>query len=378
MAKRNIRIAVDRSGMVFIDDLSPLEVDLLKKLGTSCHSTLDSFPTAIHKPRYVSLKDFQLRYSLPHTLEPLLRIHQEVISGPSSNSELIIKTKKGKAELVTVFDLKRAIFAKYLKNCALCGHRCGGKRVEQALCPVSRPARYHQYFVHLGEEVEIGTTMVIELTGCNMECVFCQKGNLIHTEEGFLLDRKLWGYLEKEYKMNSFFNLSFLGGNPDQSFLGVLGFLESAPLWAQKFPIVWHTNGYSTPEFYDLLSGLVDLWVIDFKYFSDECAVELSGAPNYTETAKIALQKICSLSKDTPVLVRHLILPGHWECCQKPLMEWLCGHRSEIIFHPMAQYRPHWKVRDDYGTLSSPLKREEFEAVKHRAEEKGLSLTIPN
>jgi len=41
-------------------------------------------------------------------------------------------------------------------------------------CPMTRPARYHHHFVHLGEERK-SVEPLIELTGCNMRCKFCQK-----------------------------------------------------------------------------------------------------------------------------------------------------------------------------------------------------------
>jgi uncharacterized Fe-S radical SAM superfamily protein PflX len=98
----------------------------------------------------------------------------------------------------------------------------------------------------------------------------------------------------------------------------------------------------------------------------------LSGAPHYVETAKKGLRTVCNLSKYAPVIVRHLILPGHWVCCQRPLIRWLSHIREEIIFHPMSQYRPSWKVRDEDGELSRPISKEEFKQVQDYSLRVGL------
>ena len=135
-----------------------------------------------------------------------------------------------------------------------------------------------------------------------------------------------------------------------------------------------HTNGYSTPSLYNLLRGLVDVWVVDFKYFDDRCSVSCSEAPRYVECAKQALETICELSPDVPVIVRHLILPGHWECCQKPLIEWLEGLKNQTLVHLMDQYRPAWKAAASVD-LDRTITSSEKGRVEKLAASRGLCIT---
>lgn len=366
--KKEVRLFVGRDGTLTVEDPSPLEVKLLGSLGIKLE---ENKPSACKlSPSYRFFKRHRIQAALPQNYGKLLDLHnQEIKRGLSG--------KTCSSGNYSIFDLKRKIFEKALKKCYLCGHRCGGRKIISGDCPMGTESYYHQHFIHTGEEQEIGRTLVIELAGCNISCKFCQKGELIKPERGRVkpLTPSLWEEIGKEYQPGEFDTISFLGGNPDQSFLAILDLLENAPEWASHFPIVWHTNGYSSPVFYDLLQGLVDILVFDFKYFSDYCAVSLSNAPGYPDTAREALDSICSLNSTGLIIVRHLVLPGHWNCCQKPLIEFLGRLRDKIIFHPMAQYKPSWKITGRDRMLSSPLKESEFTRVKTYALDLGLKLT---
>ncbi|MEW6609397.1 MAG: radical SAM protein [bacterium] len=319
-----------------------------------------------------TLKNYLIPKMLPEELNKLLTLHNDVM-------KKILSDEKSRSDSnLTVYEIKRKLFKAYLKECCLCGHKCGGERIDKGECAMGNTSYYHQHFVHIGEEKEIGRTLVIELIGCNIRCRFCQKGELInpHEVKGISFTPSLWEEIRKEYPPGEFDNISFLGGNPDQSFLAILNFLRNAPSWASYLPIIWHTNGYSTPAFYNLLWGLVDILVFDFKYFNNNCAFTLSQAPQYKETATSALKTICEKKLFNLVIVRHLVLPGHWDCCQRPLVEHLRGLKSAIIFHPMAQYKPAWKITEKGGKLSLPLENSEFRQVEDYALNAGLTLTF--
>lgn len=369
MPKHHLKMYLQQDGRLVIDDMSPLEISVLEKLGISSNSlnTNDQY-TAV--PKYVPLKNIKIPMPLPENIEDLVCLHNHIIE-----SQHNFKSNNS-VKATSLFTLKKSILKYYLKECNLCGFQCGGDRASIGLCPITRRSSFQQHFVHLGEEKEIGKTLAIELTGCNMNCRFCQKGELISQTKGIPFDGRLWKEIKTDYKVNDFNNISFLGGNPDQSIAGVLNFLSRAPKWASSWPIVWHTNAYALPALYNLLKGLVDLWIVDFKYFNDSCAVNLSGVPHYVTTAKNALKEICSnLSQDTPVIVRHLILPGHWECCQKPLINWLSTKKNEIIFNPMQQYRPLWKVKENEGDIARRITEAEYQLVVKSAQQAGLVFT---
>jgi len=48
-------------------------------------------------------------------------------------------------------------------------------------------------------------------------------------------------------------------------------------------PIIWNSNMYYTEETVKLLESTVDIYLGDFRYGSNRCAIELSDAPEYTD-----------------------------------------------------------------------------------------------
>ncbi len=92
------------------------------------------------------------------------------------------------------------------------------------------------------------------------------------------------------------------------------------------------------------------------------------GADDYVEVAR---RNIRMADKHTDLIVRHMILPGHMDCCTRPTLEWL------------AMELPHGKVslRTNYvppiEAASAPkqyVTAPEAEAAIHQARDMGLHL----
>jgi putative pyruvate formate lyase activating enzyme len=370
MPKQEMRLFISKDGMMVVEDPSPLEMAILNRLGIRLHENICS--NSRPSPKYKLLRDYRIPLSLDRGQKRLLAIHNEEVRKALSGEDPVFDSN------YNLFNLKRSLLKGFLKRCCLCGYRCKGERILSGECPIGRPSYYYQHFIHIGEEREIGRTLVIELTGCNMRCRFCQKGELINPEDIKInpFTPTLWDNLKMDYQQGEFNSISFLGGNPDQSLLAVLDFLKHAPDWSSHLSIVWHTNGYSSPELYMLLWGLVDIWVFDFKYFDDRCAITLSQTPNYKATAKSALETICNMETLSSVIVRHLLLPGHWDCCQKPLIEYLSKYlKNRIIFHPMKQYLPLWRITPGDGEMNRRITTKELRQVLDYTYKSGLIVT---
>ena len=48
-------------------------------------------------------------------------------------------------------------------------------------------------------------------------------------------------------------------------------------------PVVWNSNMYHSPEIAEILEGVVDVYLGDFKYGNDVCAQKYSKIKNYLE-----------------------------------------------------------------------------------------------
>ena len=63
-----------------------------------------------------------------------------------------------------------------------------------------------------------------------------------------------------------------------------------------------------------------DVYITDFKYGNDKCAEDLSGISDYSEIIR-RNHEIAYESGD--MIIRHLVLPNHVECCSKPIIKWI-------------------------------------------------------
>ncbi len=57
------------------------------------------------------------------------------------------------------------------------------------------------------------------------------------------------------------------------------------------------------------------------------------------------------------VIIRHLVLPGHLDCCTKPALEWMARNlpRDRVLVNAMGQYRPdHLVLRRPGASRPTP------------------------
>jgi hypothetical protein len=64
---------------------------------------------------------------------------------------------------------------------------------------------------------------------------------------------------------------------------------------------------YMSEEAMELLDGVIDLYLADFKYGNDQCAERLSKVGRYFE---VVSRNHLIASKQADMIVRHLMLPG--------------------------------------------------------------------
>jgi putative pyruvate formate lyase activating enzyme len=155
-------------------------------------------------------------------------------------------------------------------------------------------------------------------------------------------------------------NINLVGGEPTPNIHTIMLSLRYA---SEDFPVIWNSNMYMSEEGMKLLLGIVDLWLPDFKYWEDECARTLSGIPRYSEFVRRNL----SMAYEFPpgeIIVRHLVLPNHVECCTKPILTWVARNIPRALVNIMDQYRPEYRahqVPQMNRRVSSDEMREAFE-----------------
>ncbi|MFH1675517.1 MAG: radical SAM protein, partial [bacterium] len=247
---------------------------------------------------------------------------------------------------ISLLELKAIIARKMLDNCAICENRCQVNRNEgnRGKCRVGSKSYYTNEFLHFGEESELVPSHTVFFTGCTFECIFCQNWDIAHgkaaeSDAGFKADIGL--AMKIVEKANYSKNLNLVGGNPDQHIASILDLLIMLASFKYKRPIVWNSNLYMTPEALSLLSGVADVHLADFKYGSNECGEEYSGVKNYWD---VITRNLLAVEPVSDILIRHLVLPGHIECCTSKIIKWVAENLPDARFNFMFQYRPEYKA----------------------------------
>ncbi len=252
---------------------------------------------------------------------------------------------------------KRALKAhKILEDCHFCERRCGVDRTrgERGYCGVGK-AGIASRFLHHGEEPELVPSFTVFFSGCTMKCLYCQNWDISQNpKSGVYVEPE---QLAGEISTIGARNVNWVGGDPTPNLYYILQVLA---ICERSIPQIWNSNMYCSREAMELLDGVMDVYLTDFKYGNDTCAKRLSDAPNYLEIVK---RNHLLAYKQGDVLVRHLVLPNHFECCTKPILRWLSENLPNARINIMDQYRPEWRAHEVQELMHKPL-QEYRDAVK--------------
>ena len=241
----------------------------------------------------------------------------------------------------SLLDLKVEIVDRMLEKCHCCGWRCevNRKTGEKGFCRLTDLSNYASEFLHMGEEPELVPSHTIFFTGCTFACVYCQNWDISTCpDSGTRIEPRKLAKLIDLRRMH-----------------GARNVLKTIREISVNTPVIWNSNMYHSREIAEMLEGVVDVYLGDFKYGNNECARRYSKIKNYLEVVQPNFE---FAYKTAEVLLRHLVLPGHLECCTKPIAEWVAKNIPQIRFNLMFQYRPCYRAME-YPDLGRHLTPEE-------------------
>lgn len=244
----------------------------------------------------------------------------------------------------SLLELKVELSRRMLAHCRFCERRCGADRPagESGYCGVGSESRYSSDFLHMGEEPELVPSHTIFFSGCTFRCVYCQNWDIaMHPRSGFPAEPAMLAAVLQEGLSQGSRNANFVGGNPDPNLHTILETVELVGREGRFLPMVWNSNMYTSSEAMEVLNGVIDVYLGDFRYGNDDCAKELSDAEGYFD---VVSRNFAYAWETAEVMVRHLVLPGHLECCTRPIMEWVRRNMPGVYFNLMFQYRPEYRA----------------------------------
>ncbi len=226
-----------------------------------------------------------------------------------------------------------------LADCHLCAHHCGVNRLaeQRGLCHAGPTARFFSAQIAVADELELVPTFAIALSGCDLRCDFCITGaqSWNPTAGSPIFASELAVRAESALDSGAR-TVMLLGGEPTIHLPDVLELVAVLP---QRAKLVWKTNAHGSAQARDLVDGIFDVWLADFKFGNDGCAMRLAKVGNYLEVVR---DNLIWASQHSELIVRHLLMPGHVECCWLPIAKWLARYLPGVKVSLRPGFWPAW------------------------------------
>jgi len=273
-----------------------------------------------------------------------------------------------------------------MEECSLCPRMCGAKRLEgeRGFCGASSQLEISSSHPHFGEErplVGRGGSGTIFLTHCGLRCVFCINSDISHSGEGTGRDIDEMAAMMIKLEEMGCANINVV--TPTHYAPHIVLALDTAMDKGLKLPLVWNTCGWERLEILELLDGIVEIYLPDFKYFDGKMAAKYSaGAGNYpevTQKALLEMQRQVGTAHPAPdglihrgLMIRHLVMPNGVSGTGK-VIHWISENLpKDTYLNLMSQYTPAY-MAPRYPDISRKLTRDEFKKAVERAEQAGLT-----
>lgn len=269
-------------------------------------------------------------------------------------------------------------------TCMLCPRACRSRRDrgERGACGETSAIRLARAALHFWEEPCISGKRgsgAVFFTGCQLRCVYCQNRPIAHGDVG--------REVSVSRLADIFFELEAQGANninlvtPDHFIPQIAEATRAARAKGFSLPFVYNTGSYVTVEALRMLDGLIDIYLPDLKYLDEARAGAYSGAPDYPQVAKAALQEMYRQTgavrfqrmpgEPEPMLrrgmvVRHLLLPGALDDARRIVVYLYDTFGDRIYLSLMSQYTPGAAVAG-HPVLRRHVRRKDYEALVDEA-----------
>ncbi len=271
-----------------------------------------------------------------------------------------------------------------LRHCDLCPRQCGVDRLagELGFCQTADRAWVASFAPHFGEEAPLvgrNGSGTIFFTHCNLGCVFCQNYDISHQSAGAPVTTRQLADMMLHLQRQGCHNINFV--SPSHVVVQIFEALKLAAEEGLNLPLVYNSGGYDARATLDLLDGIVDIYMPDFKFWEPASGLRYCGIPDYPEVARRALaamhRQVGTLVIDDRgvaqrgVIVRHLVMPGGLEETRAILGFIATSLSPDTYVNLMPQYRPCGEAHR-FDDLNRRLTVAEFESAVLAAMEAGL------
>lgn len=262
-----------------------------------------------------------------------------------------------------------------LKNCRLCERNCGVNRLngELGFCNSGENVKIARVSLHHWEEPcisGVNGSGTVFFSNCNLKCIFCQNYKISSSGFGQEISVKRLSEIFLEQQQRGAHNINLV--TPTHYVPQIIEALDIAKSQGLKIPILFNTNGYENPETIKALSGYIDVYLPDLKYFNNKYSTKYSDAPDYFKKASIAIKEMFFQVGKTKfddngliqkgVVIRHLMLPGLLFDSKKIIDYIYKTYGDSIYISIMNQYTPMYNAKN-FPEINKPLNPKHYDSL---------------
>lgn len=263
--------------------------------------------------------------------------------------------------------------------CNACPRNCGiDRKIHTGYCGQSEDLRLGFIGKHFYEEPCISGkngSGAFFFSGCNLRCVYCQNYQISSEGRGKIYSAQELCDEALRLKNDGAHNFNLVTATHFLPYLGqFMPFLKSLGL-----PVIYNCGGYESVNTLQAEADNIDVFLPDFKYFSEDAAQKYSAAADYKNIAAKAIafmyDKVGSpvFSADGMILrgliIRHLVLPGQKNDSLN-IIDFIADNFPKAYVSIMRQYTPQFNRGG--SELDRKITSYEYDCVVDRAAMRGL------
>jgi len=253
---------------------------------------------------------------------------------------------------------------------------------QKGFCRAGNTAIISSSMAHHGEEPPLSGKYgsgTIFFSHCNMKCVYCQNYQISQEHTGNTFSAIQIASEMLNLQGQGCHNINLV--SPTIWIPQIAEAFFIAKESGLKIPVVYNTGGYERKQVIKLLEGIIDIYMPDIRYSSDNMAQKYSGVKNYVKNNRQSLiemyRQVGGLVFDgngiakKGLLIRLLVLPGNIGGVKETL-DFIKDELSpDVYLSIMAQYHPEY-MAFNYPELSRSILPGEYFQVVEYAEKLGL------
>jgi putative pyruvate formate lyase activating enzyme len=265
-----------------------------------------------------------------------------------------------------------------LRSCRVCPRDCEIDRLNNKIgvCKSGRHARVASAFPHFGEEDCLrgwNGSGTIFFGWCNLRCVFCQNFETSQRGEGTEVTSAELARIMLDLQEIGCHNINFV--TPEHVVPQILEALPIAIESGLRLPLVYNTSAYDSMDSIQLMDGVVDVYMPDFKLWDVEHSRRYLVASDYPDAARKVIAamhaQVGELKVDENglalrgVIVRHLVMPGLLDDTRE-IMHWIATALSPNTYiNVMDQYYPAYKAETEprFAEINRGISADEFDGA---------------